>query len=262
MAQAPRRRRFRTCIAGCASRISRTRRSISRSTSVQERLQRRQAHRRARRGILARQVRAHQRDLLRRLRSAAPAGVRRAHDDVPDRASLRPGASAPSIRLLPIETRLKDATVQELRTYADEWTTFPLDLSDAAKMSAALGRVSEVKRVPVALARALGLQDDDSGAAEPPCRQRRRPRRRAVLAARDHQLSSSAAAAGPRRSSIRPGSTPSARNPSSRSTSCRARRSSCSSSPPIRASPRPISRCGGAISPATIPRRRRRGSSC
>jgi len=67
----------------------------------------------------------------------------------------------PSIRLLPIETRLKDATVQEFRNYADEWVTFPLDLSDAAKMSEALARVSEVKRVSVALARALGLADDE-----------------------------------------------------------------------------------------------------
>jgi CII-binding regulator of phage lambda lysogenization HflD len=67
----------------------------------------------------------------------------------------------PSIRLLPIETRLKDAAVQELRNYADEWVTFPLDLSDAGKMSEALSRVSEVKRVSVALARALGLEDDE-----------------------------------------------------------------------------------------------------
>ena len=37
----------------------------------------------------------------------------------------------PSIRLLPIETRLKDATVAEFRNYADEWVTFPLDLSNA-----------------------------------------------------------------------------------------------------------------------------------
>ena len=44
----------------------------------------------------------------------------------------------PSIRLLPIETRLKDATVEEFRNYADEWATFPLDLSDAGKMSEAL----------------------------------------------------------------------------------------------------------------------------
>ena len=67
---------------------------------------------------------------------------------------------APSIQLLPIETRLKDTTIQEFRNYADEWTTFALDLSNAAKMSEALARVSEVKRVPIALARALGLQDD------------------------------------------------------------------------------------------------------
>ena len=67
----------------------------------------------------------------------------------------------PSIRLLPIETRLKDASVQEFRNYADEWVTFPLDLSDAGKMSEVLARVSEVKRVSVALARALGLEDDE-----------------------------------------------------------------------------------------------------
>ena len=66
----------------------------------------------------------------------------------------------PAIRLLPIETRLKDATVQEFLNYADEWVTFPLDLSDPGKMSEALARVSEVKGVSVPLARALGLTDD------------------------------------------------------------------------------------------------------
>src|SRR5512132_3957340 len=35
----------------------------------------------------------------------------------------------PSIRLLPIETRLKSASVAELKSYADEWITLPLDLS-------------------------------------------------------------------------------------------------------------------------------------
>ncbi len=75
---------------------------------------------------------------------------------------------APSIQLLPIETRLKDATVQDLRNYADEWVTFPLDLADARNMSAVLARVSETKRVPVALARALGFGADD--AAESPNR--------------------------------------------------------------------------------------------
>ena len=74
-------------------------------------------------------------------------------------------AQPPSIRLLPIESRLKDATVRELQSHADEWVTFPLDLADAGQLSEALGRVSEVKEVPVALARALGLDDDASGPA-------------------------------------------------------------------------------------------------
>jgi Dynamin family len=67
----------------------------------------------------------------------------------------------PSIRLLPIETRLKDATVSEYKNYADEWVTIPLELSSAEKMGEALGRVSQVKRVPIALARKYGLYDDE-----------------------------------------------------------------------------------------------------
>src|SRR5688572_2763049 len=66
----------------------------------------------------------------------------------------------PSIRLLPIETRLKDATVAEFKTYADEWVTLPLDLSSAERMGEALSRVSQVKRVPFALARRYGLTED------------------------------------------------------------------------------------------------------
>jgi len=74
----------------------------------------------------------------------------------------------PSLQLLPIETRLKDETIDAFRTFADEWTTFPLDLSDAAGMSAVLARISEVKRVPAALARALGLlEGGQSASAEP-----------------------------------------------------------------------------------------------
>ena len=67
----------------------------------------------------------------------------------------------PSIRLLPIETRLKDGTVSELKAYPDEWVSLPLDLASAERMSDALSRVSQVKRVPVALARRYGLHEDD-----------------------------------------------------------------------------------------------------
>jgi len=68
---------------------------------------------------------------------------------------------APSIRLLPIETRLKNATVAEFKNYADEWVTHPLDLSSPPKMQEALSRVSQVKRVPAALARKFGLHLDE-----------------------------------------------------------------------------------------------------
>ena len=94
---------------------------------------------------------------------------------------LYEGARPPSIRLLPIETRLKDATVAEFKNYADEWVTFPLDLSSAEKMGEALSRVSQVKRVPVELARKYGLYGDgeddilqalengDEGSVDIPC---------------------------------------------------------------------------------------------
>jgi hypothetical protein len=59
---------------------------------------------------------------------------------------LYDAARPPSIRLLPIETRLKDATVAEFKNYADEWVTFQLDLASAERMGEALSRVSQVKR--------------------------------------------------------------------------------------------------------------------
>ena len=91
---------------------------------------------------------------------------------------LHDSSRPPSIRLLPIESRLKDGTVAELRNYADEWVTLPLDLGSAERMSDALGRVSQVKRVPIALARRYGLHDEDlvasfehadDGAVDIPC---------------------------------------------------------------------------------------------
>jgi len=80
----------------------------------------------------------------------------------------------PSIRLLPIETRGRDGTVTEFKNYADEWSTFPLDLSSAARMSEALARVSHVKRVPASLARSYGLHTEqaegaDEAEVEVPC---------------------------------------------------------------------------------------------
>src|SRR5438876_5405493 len=92
---------------------------------------------------------------------------------------LYDASRSPAIRLLPIETRLKDATVSEFKNYADEWVTIPLDLSNADRMSEALSRVSQVKRVPVAIARKYGLYEDEDflaalesggeGAVDIPC---------------------------------------------------------------------------------------------
>jgi hypothetical protein len=94
---------------------------------------------------------------------------------------LYDGSQPPSIRLLPIETRLKDATVADFKNYADEWVTFPLDLANAEKMGEVLSRVSQVKRVAVDLARKYGLFGDgednilaalehgDEGSVDIPC---------------------------------------------------------------------------------------------
>ncbi|GIK87764.1 MAG: hypothetical protein BroJett026_32450 [Betaproteobacteria bacterium] len=79
---------------------------------------------------------------------------------------LHDASRPPSIRLLPIETRLKDATVGEYRNYPDEWLTLPLDLASAERMADALARVSQVKRVPLALARRYGLADESGDVLE------------------------------------------------------------------------------------------------
>ena len=74
----------------------------------------------------------------------------------------------PSIRLLPIETRARNGSVVEFKNYADEWVTLPLDMSSADKMSEVLSQVSQVKRVPVALARKYGLYEDGDVLARTP----------------------------------------------------------------------------------------------
>jgi hypothetical protein len=73
----------------------------------------------------------------------------------------------PSIRLLPIETRAKEASVTEYKAYADEWITIPLDLAAADRIAEALSRVAQVKQVPAALARRYGLADDVDFLADP-----------------------------------------------------------------------------------------------
>ena len=65
----------------------------------------------------------------------------------------------PSIRLLPIETRLNDATVTEFKSYADEWVTFPLDLGAAERMArGARARVAGQARADRARAEVRAVQ--------------------------------------------------------------------------------------------------------
>jgi Dynamin family len=66
-----------------------------------------------------------------------------------------------SLRLLPIETRLQAKTLADLRHQPEYWTRIALDVNRAAQLAIDLERVSETCRVPVDLARSLGLWHDE-----------------------------------------------------------------------------------------------------
>jgi hypothetical protein len=68
---------------------------------------------------------------------------------------------APSLRLLPIETRLQMQSLAEWRVKPDYWHELPLDVSNADQIAKALEKVAEVRRVTVENARALGFWHDD-----------------------------------------------------------------------------------------------------
>nr|HMS78610.1 dynamin family protein [Burkholderiaceae bacterium] len=66
----------------------------------------------------------------------------------------------PGIRLLPIETRLRDVTVADLRHVPDEWRTVPIDPKNVESLKLAFECVRETKRVPVEDAILMGLFDE------------------------------------------------------------------------------------------------------
>ncbi|WP_085317606.1 dynamin family protein [Derxia lacustris] len=70
------------------------------------------------------------------------------------------------IRLLPIETRGERGTTSDYRNRLDAWTAVNFRIDDADAVATALARVAETRKVPVAVARALGLAEDDDGATE------------------------------------------------------------------------------------------------
>jgi Dynamin family len=65
------------------------------------------------------------------------------------------------IRLLPIETRMEDLSITELKNNPERWTTIPLDINSPDQMAEALREVVKVKRVNLEAAKLLGLHGDE-----------------------------------------------------------------------------------------------------
>lgn len=68
------------------------------------------------------------------------------------------------IRLLPIETRLEEMSIQEHKKTPINWTTIELDTNSSEKMADAFREVVRTKRVPAPVAEKLGLVDPDQHA--------------------------------------------------------------------------------------------------
>ncbi len=79
----------------------------------------------------------------------------------PTELSYEPDTVA-CLRLLPIETRLQPQGLAEWRLKQHLWTEIALEIDDAQQMADALAKVSEVRRVSIDEARALGFWHDDS----------------------------------------------------------------------------------------------------
>jgi len=66
----------------------------------------------------------------------------------------------PYIRLLPIESRLEERSIAELKKDDIEWTNIHLDVNSADALAEAFSEVTRSKRVPIERARELGLYDE------------------------------------------------------------------------------------------------------
>ncbi len=66
------------------------------------------------------------------------------------------------IRLLPIETRLQDKSISELKKDTDQWKTINLDVNSPDQMVEALKEVVTTKNVPLQDAIDIGLYHDES----------------------------------------------------------------------------------------------------
>jgi hypothetical protein len=74
----------------------------------------------------------------------------------PTELLYEPG-TAPTLKLLPIETRKTGTAIAEYRNFPEEWHTEPLDVESSEAMAQALAHLAEIRHVPRAEAAALGL---------------------------------------------------------------------------------------------------------
>jgi hypothetical protein len=65
------------------------------------------------------------------------------------------------VRLLPIETRLQDSTLTQLRKDTKQWVHYPLETNSVEQMQAALSEVIQTKTVTLDEAKHLGLYSPD-----------------------------------------------------------------------------------------------------
>ena len=70
-------------------------------------------------------------------------------------------AETPSLKLLPIETRLRPESLGHLKLTPIEWVRMELDPDNPQQMQATLRKLTEVRRVPMGEAVALGLFDPE-----------------------------------------------------------------------------------------------------
>lgn len=66
-----------------------------------------------------------------------------------------------SLRLLPIETRLQQQSLDDWKLINDQWHEVDLDISHPDRLAAAMEMVAEVKKVDVNFARSIGFWDDN-----------------------------------------------------------------------------------------------------
>lgn len=72
----------------------------------------------------------------------------------------------PCLRLLPIETRSQESTINEYKNFPEEWDSVPLDPDDTDSIADVLQQLTEVKKVSRQQAEELGLPIADDAAHE------------------------------------------------------------------------------------------------